>query len=220
MSFIGAAIGAVGSIIGGKIAAKASGKAANIQVATATTAGNVQLQATREVIALQKEQFAQSRADIAPWRKAGVRALALQERAARPGGSLEDFQTSPGYEFVQNEMTRALGVRRAASGTFYSGRHMRELARYTAGIASQEFTNYYNRLASISGTGQTATSDTSRLGADAATRSSQATLIGAQNFGSTLLAAGAARASGVIGQGQIWRDVVGDLSKAATDIWS
>ena len=218
MGWVAAAAMVVSSVIGSKSASKA----AKIQAESAMSAGQLQLRAAREVIAMQKEQFAQSREDLAPWREAGTRALAEQEDFKFPSYSLEDFEASPGYGFAKDEMQRAIGIRNAATGSFYSGRPMRELARYSAGLASQEFGNWfqrerlkstdaYNRLAGLSDTGQIATSQTAQLGAESTTRSGSALLRGSESYGSALLAAGASRASGVLAKSKATTDAIGAI---------
>jgi len=98
------------------------------------------------------------------------------------------FYKSPGYEFRFDEGTRALDRSASARGRLRSGAHERELIRYGQGVASSEFNNYANRLASLAGLGQTSTGRTGQAGASAA--SSQ---------GAYLAGAGTARASGYVG---------------------
>ena len=107
------------------------------------------------------------------------------------GGDTPDysaFYESPGYQFRMEEGTRALDRSASARGKLRSGSHERELIRYGQGVASEEFNNYANRLASLAGIGGTATSQTGQFGANAA-----AGMAGAQ------MAAGTARASGYAG---------------------
>jgi hypothetical protein len=223
-------------------------KAANIQAQSAEKAGAYSLQAAREVIAMHNQQFQQSRADLAPMREAGNRALEKQENllstatvpddkfiaSTGPDYSRGAFESSPGYQFLLDEGANAINKRNAATGSFYSGAPMRELARYTAGLASQdyenwfnrtrtaytdqyerdkgEYTDYFNRLAGIAGTGQTATYNTAQLGANAATNAGSALQSGAGNYAQALIGAGDARASGVIGAGNAQRKTMFDIA--------
>lgn len=61
---IGAGIGAVGSIASGLISSHAAGKAADAQA-----------KAAQQSLDFTKKQFAQTRADLAPWRQTGNQAL-------------------------------------------------------------------------------------------------------------------------------------------------
>ncbi len=108
--------------------------------------------------------------------------------ASGPTG-LANFQASPDYEFRRNEGTRGISNSFAAGGGARSGNALRALADFNSGLASQEFTNYFNRRAALAGIGQTATNQASSL---------------AQNTGNAIgnfMQNGAnARASGIVGQ--------------------
>lgn len=100
------------------------------------------------------------------------------------------FYKSPDYQFAYDEGLRATNAGLAARGLSNSGRAMKELTRYGQGMASQQLGTYLNRLASLAGVGQTATTTTAQLGANAAT-----------NIGAAQQNAGDARASGYLAQG-------------------
>jgi len=101
---------------------------------------------------------------------------------------LPSFETSPGYEFRREQGEQAIERMAAARGLRLSGATMQDAARFNQGLASQEYGNYWNRLAGLAGAGQTATQNTQMMG---------------QNFanavGQNARAAGAARASGYQG---------------------
>ncbi len=67
--------------------------------------------------------------------------------------NLNDFTTSPGYEFRMKEGQRALEASRAASGMLNSGATGKELMEYGQGIGSAEYQTYlgglYNQLGAI-----------------------------------------------------------------------
>jgi len=69
-----AAITAGASLIGGMASSKAAGRAASTQADAANQAAALQSQSTADQIALQREIFNQQRADIAPYRQAGLTA--------------------------------------------------------------------------------------------------------------------------------------------------
>jgi hypothetical protein len=130
---------------------------------------------------------------------------AQQGQAAQQTGApdMSGFFTSPGYQFRRDEGTRGLERSAAARGGAFSGNALRALAEFNSGLASQEFGNYFNQLASIAGIGQTATNQTAAYGADHAA-----------NAGRNALYAGDARASGIIGQGNAYGNAISDLTGA------
>ena len=189
---IGAGLGVAGSLIG----ADASRSAANTQADSARAANQ-----------LSADQFAQNRTDAAPWRAAGETALGQMSAGTAAGGefnrdfSLADFQKDPGYQFRMDQGSNALQSSAAARGGLMNGGTLKALDRYGQDYASGEYGNAYNRfnndrtqrfnrLASLAGTGQTATRDVANQG----------TALATQN-GNNLMQAANARASGYVGQG-------------------
>lgn len=116
----------------------------------------------------------------------------------KPFGA-SDFQADPGYAFRQAEQEKALTRAASASGGMGSGKFLKDAMKYSGGLASQEYgaaydrynannANIFNRLASISGIGQTAANQT---GAAASSFGSQ--------IGSNIIGAGNAAAAGQVG---------------------
>lgn len=131
------------------------------------------LRAQRQAAAVaeqrQQSMYDQTRADQAPWREAGARALGGMENADfQRDFSMGDFQADPGYQFRMQEGMKALQGSAAARGSLNSGATLKALTKYGQDFASNEYTNAYNRfnsdrdrrfnrLASLAGVGQTAT---------------------------------------------------------------
>ena len=111
------------------------------------------------------------------------------------GPNLGAFFASPDYQFRLNEQNRALTARNAALGIQDSGAAMRSALQYSGNLASGEFNNYANRLASIAGVGQTAAQSQAAAGQNFA--NSYGNLLGqnAQNLGSSYAQQGAANAN-------------------------
>lgn len=103
------------------------------------------------------------------------------------------FKATPGYEFVRSEGMRGLERSAAARGGAFSGNALRGLDQFNNGLASQEYNNYFNRLAGLSGTGQNTSQNLASLGQSSA-----------NNIGSLLSNSGAARASGIVGSANAW----------------
>ena len=68
---------------------------------------------------------------------------------------LSAFYTSPNYEFVRDEGMKGITNLASARGGI-GGQALRQGAQFAGNLASGEFNNYVNRLASIAGIGQTA----------------------------------------------------------------
>lgn len=195
MSGIATAIVA-SAVIGGDVASDSSRNAANAQKDAAQLASNTEL-----------EQFRQNREDMQPWREAGAGALKQMTEGTAAGGdfnrdfTLADFTRDPGYDFRMAEGARALDRSAAARGGVLSGGALRGVTRYGQDFASGEYQNAYNRfnndrtqrfnrLASLAGTGQTATRDVAQMGSQVA-----------GNVANNIIGAGNAQASSYVGQG-------------------
>lgn len=90
---------------------------------------------------------------------------------------MEDYQADPGYQFRLSEGQKALNRAYGSKGKYFSGEAIKGLTGYNQDMASQEYqgaynryvnnqTNTYNRLAGISGTGQTAAGTLGNLGSN------------------------------------------------------
>jgi hypothetical protein len=137
-----------GSIVGGVLGSSASKKAASAQE-----------QLSREGLALQREMFDRQVALQEPFRQGGMTAqnqimqlLGIGGDQAAPGyGSLaksfgmDQFQKDPGYAFRQSEGMKALERSAAARGGLLSGGTLKGIQRFGQDLASQEYTNAFNR---------------------------------------------------------------------------
>lgn len=97
-----------------------------------------------------------------------------------PAPDMSVFTESPDYQFNLSEGQRAIDRSLAARGRSLSGAGVRAGVRYASGMASTEFGNFYNRLASIAGLGQTATGSTAAAGSNASSQIG-ANIVGAGN---------------------------------------
>lgn len=155
MSAIVAAVAGVGAAVVGGIAADRAGKR---QAQAAGQAADAQVQANRENIEFQQYMFQQSRADQAPWREVGARAIQNMEWAFNQGHfnpgyfeapefsfTQQDFEADPGYQFRQQEGVNALDASAASRGLLLSGAQQKALQRFGQGLASQEYSDAFNR---------------------------------------------------------------------------
>jgi hypothetical protein len=172
----------------------------------AKTAASATTQAADTSAAAQREMFERQVELQEPWRQAGISALNKLAPLAEqytPFGT-QQFQADPGYAFRLSEGMKALDRSAAARGNLLSGATLRGAQRFGQDLASQEYMNAFNRyqaeraarlgpLQSLAGVGQTS----------AQALSAQAGMLGAnlgQNYLTSGMQAGQARASGYLGQ--------------------
>lgn len=105
-------------------------------------------------------------------------------------GSLSPFFASPDYQIRQNEQARALTARNASLGIQDSGAAQKAALQYSGNLASGEFNNYANRLASLAGVGQTAANTSAQLGQNFANNFGNLQTQNAQNLGSSYMQQG------------------------------
>ncbi len=104
--------------------------------------------------------------------------------------ALARFRTSPDYQFRLQQGIGALDKSAAARGNLLSGRQLKAINEYGQNLAAGEYGNYYNRLAALSGAGQSSAAQTGNAGLQVAAAQGQA-----------LQNAGAAWAQGIQGIG-------------------
>jgi hypothetical protein len=183
----GAMLGA--SLGGGLDASDAASQAASTQADAANRAADLQYKQWRESVDLQK-----------PWLEAGQNALAKLTAASdyTPFG-MSQFQADPGYAFRVSEGQKALDRQAAARGGLISGAALKAATRFGGDMASQEYTNAFNRyqteraarlqpLQSLAGVGQTTANQIGQSGQTMAS-----------NVGEAYQGAANARASGYVG---------------------
>lgn len=180
-----------GAVVGSAlIGGAASSSAADTQAAAANRAADLQYKQWQESVALQE-----------PWRKAGEQALnKLIPLTDYQKFGMAQFQADPGYQFRMDEGMKALERSAAARGGLLSGATLKGIERYGQDLASQEYTNAFNRyqteraaqlqpLQSLAGVGQTTAQQIGQSGQTMAS-----------NVGEALTSGAAARASGYVGQ--------------------
>lgn len=140
----------------GAAAALAVGGAA-ASVGSSLIAGNQQANAV-------KGAASQARQDLQPFTTAGTNALGVVGDISGANGpdaataAMGNFFTSPGYQFRLDEGLRNINQGAAAQGAFRSGATVKAEDAYSQGLASDEFSNYYNRLFNLSQMGEKAAS--------------------------------------------------------------
>lgn len=125
---------------------------------------------------------------------------------AASGANFDAFYNSPDYRFALEQGEQSVLRNRAALGGLASGNTLAELNRFGQGLASQQFGNFYNRLAGLAGIGQSATNSVAGYGAQSA-----------GNIGNLMAAQGDARASGIASQANIWGNTLGTIGGIGYD---
>jgi hypothetical protein len=130
---------------------RAAQQASQVQANATNQASQLQANTAQQQMNLLAQMYNQNRDDQAPYRAAGQAGLdAYAQNLSQP------FQQTPGYQFAQNEGMRAVMANQAAARNVNSGATLRALQDRGMGIADQTYGQYMNRLAALSGMGQTA----------------------------------------------------------------
>jgi hypothetical protein len=187
---IGGAAAGIGSALLGSSASKKASKA--------------QQAAVDQGIAEQRRQFDLTRADLAPWRDAGGKAITGGFAMLQPG---YDYTASPGYQFRLDEGLRGVQNSAAAKGLLQSGGTLKGIDRYAEGLAAQDFNDQFNRYMAVAGGGQQAT----QAGVAAGQQS-------ANSIADLLTQAGNAKASGYMGSANAWSQGIGSAFNSIAGI--
>lgn len=188
----------IGSIISGVIGMQG-----------AQAGGNMAGDAANRAAQMQQQEAQRSRIALSPWTGAGESAInkitkllglgELTNRGSNDGKiyvdganaqalqdeALNAFQTSPGYQWRKTEGINALDRSAAAKGLMLSGAQVKGVQAFGDGLASEEYDNYFNRLQTTAGMGQSAASSANSTSAGLTA-----------NAGSLIAQGGAARGSG------------------------
>lgn len=188
----GPAIAAVGTVAAGAISSSASsGEGADTGAAT------------RQALNMQKSNFDNTSGLEGNTITVGQNALSDITDLSGAGGpaaqqaSASLFQTDPGYNFELQQGQKAIDSSAAARGLGTSGADAKGYAGYAEGLASQDYSNFYNRLSNLAGVGQDAIKTVANAGANAANDSSQ-TIASGQNQQNQITSAGASNLGGSI----------------------
>jgi hypothetical protein len=137
----------------------------------------MQSSAASKAQAQAQKQFEQQRADLAPYREAGLAPLQAQGDLLGLHGqpaadaAMANFQQSPGYQWQLQQGLQATDAGAAAKGMLRSGATLKAEQTFGQGLANQDFTQYYNRLMGLTTLGEQAASggaETARGAASAA----------------------------------------------------
>lgn len=186
----------IGSITGSNAQAKAAKQGADLQY-----------KATQESNAIQQKANEQFRNDLGGYRDAGTTALQQLMGGMGEGGRFNEVYSGqqmyddPGYQFRLQQGQDSIQSGAAAQGGLLSGATQKALAGYGQDMASQEYsnaynrfnadqTNQYNRLANLVGVGQNAAAQTGNAGLQTGQAVANNTMAGANAQAAGVVAAG------------------------------
>lgn len=147
----------------------------------------------------QARQFDITQQNMQPWLDAGGDALSLQRRFIN--GDQGAFAQSPDYAWVFDQGRQALEGSASSRGNLFGGGTQADLTRYGQGMASQELSNWWNRLSGMSNAGQSTATNLGNFGQNYADQA-----------GRNAIGAGNARASSYLGQAQNTQQTIGQLA--------
>ena len=205
---------------------------ASKQLKAADRAAEISAAASREAVDLQRKMYYEGVARQQPWLEAGQIALnkLVPEATNYQNFGMEQFKQDPGYAFRMSEGMKALENSAAARGGLLSGATMKGIQRYGQDMASQEYTNAFNRyqaerqarlnpLQSLAGVGQTTANALAAGGQAFAGNVNQLTLANAADRANLALTSGNIRASQYNTAGRAIDDVLGtDWGKVASTV--
>lgn len=175
----------------------------------ANKAASAQKKAAMQAGALQKQQYEQTRADLAPYRTTGGNALSAYASLHGLNGqdaynsALSNYTESPFLSTLINRARDSVESSRAARGGLFSGGTAQAIGDRTGELYLGDFNNYLSRLGGMADNGQNAAAQTGQFGANAAA--------GQAN---SLMAAGNARANGAINTANSFNNLLGQLGGA------
>jgi len=156
-------------------------------------AGREAADAQRESGDLIYKQFKDTEGRLLPYSQGGLGAFKQQQALSGALGrdaqqtAYDAYAESPGVAFLRERGLRGIDRGAAAPGgnDLFSGNVDKARIDYSQGLALQDFSNYWNRLGSVTGTGLAATQAIAGVGSQAAQGQAQAVsnagLYGAQS---------------------------------------
>jgi len=224
----GALLGGVASMASSKQASSAAGSAAATQSAAADRATALQREMYYQSRTDALRQYEQGRADIAPWRTAGVGALGtLQNELGNYAGYVKDpssYLQSPGYDWQVQQGVNAIDRGASATGKLDSGQRSKDLMAYGQGMAAQDYGNFLgrysdllNKYSGIAGTGMTSAGQMGAYGQNLGNQLGQYGQNYATGAGNSMMAGGNAMAGGMINAANARTGMYSNLSQIGSN---
>lgn len=213
-TFFGGAEKKAGRAIGkaqreaGEIRAESLTEAAGLRAGSERAAGRALERAGQGTAQTFRREFGETAAGLQPFIDPGQQAA--QQQAALSGAlgpeaqqqAFTDFQEDPGTEFLREQGLRLVGSGAAATGGAGGGERLRELTRFSQGLALQDLSNRFGRLGDVTGTGLQAAGQLGTLRGQSAAGQAQGLQFAGRGRAAGIAGEGAAEASGLAGAGE------------------
>jgi hypothetical protein len=142
-------------------------------------AGQAAEAAGRRSEAFQRDVFEDTKAGLQPFVEGGQESFQKQQALSGALGpeaqaqAFADFQEDPGTAFAREQGLRLVNSKAGATGQG-GGERLRELTKFSQGLALQDLSNRFNRLGAVTGTGLTAAQAIGGIGSNASSGIGQA----------------------------------------------
>jgi hypothetical protein len=184
---------------------RAADDAANAQRGAANTSNDMLWRAEQE-----------NQAALKPWQEAGTNALGQMGSADfQRDFTANDFQADPGYAFRMAEGQKALERSAAARGGLMGGGFAKGLAKYSQGVASDEFQNAYNRFNSDRDRRFGRLGQIAGMGVGARDQGIASRTGFAHSYGDNMMAGANAYANGQVAKAKNWETAVNGIQDMA-----
>lgn len=196
MAVLGAAIPAVGSILGGIFGKNSSKKAQKAQT-----------QAINAAIGEQRRQYDQTRADNLPFLNAGTGALGATQGLLGLQGNdvqqkaIEALRASPAFTSLYDVGQDTILQNAAATGGLRGGNTQNSLAQFGSSLLGTVIQNQLSNLGGLVNIGAGTAGQLGALGQNSA-----------NSISNLLTQQGNAQASGILGRGAILNNTINDIS--------
>ena len=127
------------------------------------------------------------------------------------GGGNWQAGIDPSYGFVKEEAQKALQSGAAARGTLLTGGFQKDMAKYMAGLASQEFGNVFGRNMQLANLGLNAAGQSAGVGSAYSGQAGNLTGNQANTNTDLITGAGNAQAGATVGNAVGWGNTIGQL---------
>ena len=147
---------------------------------SANKAASAQKKAANQASQIQKDQYEQTRGDLAPYRESGSNALSQYQSLLGLNGqpaaqeALKGYTQSPYLAQLITDTQRGVDASSAARGGLFSGATAQAIGNKTGQLYLGDYNNYLSRIGGLVDTGQNAAAQTGQFGANAAAGRSQA----------------------------------------------
>lgn len=145
---------------------------AGVQIYSANKAASAQTKAANQANQTLKDQQAQVRTDLQPYRDGGgadfTKYNQLVGGGGNPGQQQAILQSLPGYQFTLGQGLKSVQNGASARGLGVSGAALKGAAGYANGLAQSNYGTYANQLFQGAGLGENAAAQTGNLGTQSA----------------------------------------------------